>query len=478
MPKENRTSDISGYAKEGDKGASSLYLMGFSFWQAWQILALSTNKLLPLPEHGGAGHIFNTLWMYGCVALGILIAIGIKRWVNLSFTGESSCAGFFALLGTCLVALSSSVDTLESAFFVVGVFLCGAGSGLLLLEWGEFWGTLARAEVVRSVCTSYAVAFPIVLVLLLLPRAICVVLIALLLLFSTWSLQRGRKAEHRKQPRLPLPEKTPPALRIYAMIVVVSIAFGFSQSFYRAAVPNATYMELVVVGLCMLAMTLRFVLFTEEDDPATMYKIALPSLAAGIVLLLIWSDAFSYGGFGLVLFAIYCFDGLIIIVGTDMAFRFQKPVIYVFGFAFFASRLASFMARLATHSLLAAGLLDQSLLGNVLVVALAIALISGFILFPVDDLAGLYRLPSAPPDQGGAIDAACESISESYGLTARESEILVLLANGRSIPYICEKLCISLNTGKRHANNIYRKLCIYNRQSLHDLVDYYRSALG
>ena len=69
-------------------------------------------------------------------------------------------------------------------------------------------------------------------------------------------------------------------------------------------------------------------------------------------------------------------------------------------------------------------------------------------------------------------------MAEFYGLTSREAEVLSYLAQGRSVPYMCEKLCISQNTGKRHTSNIYRKLCIYNRQSLHDLVEHYRASLA
>src|SRR5262249_45003196 len=48
-------------------------------------------------------------------------------------------------------------------------------------------------------------------------------------------------------------------------------------------------------------------------------------------------------------------------------------------------------------------------------------------------------------------------------LTARESEILGLLATGRTNPQIAEQLVIGLGTVKTHTLSIYRKLDVANR---------------
>lgn len=48
-------------------------------------------------------------------------------------------------------------------------------------------------------------------------------------------------------------------------------------------------------------------------------------------------------------------------------------------------------------------------------------------------------------------------ISEKYGLTEREKEVISLLNSGFSNPQIAERLFISENTVKRHINNIFKK---------------------
>ena len=49
--------------------------------------------------------------------------------------------------------------------------------------------------------------------------------------------------------------------------------------------------------------------------------------------------------------------------------------------------------------------------------------------------------------------------------------MLILLAQGRSVPYICEKLSIAKGTAKHHVSNIYRKIGVYDRQGLLDVIE-------
>ncbi len=53
--------------------------------------------------------------------------------------------------------------------------------------------------------------------------------------------------------------------------------------------------------------------------------------------------------------------------------------------------------------------------------------------------------------------------SENEVLTAREMEIMECLAKGMSNAEIAKELVISLNTVKRHIQNIYRKLDVPNK---------------
>ena len=67
--------------------------------------------------------------------------------------------------------------------------------------------------------------------------------------------------------------------------------------------------------------------------------------------------------------------------------------------------------------------------------------------------------------------ARCDHLAAEYQLTARETEIFALLAQGRTVHGISEKLFVSENTVKSHIKSIYQKLGIHVRSELIDLVN-------
>lgn len=63
-----------------------------------------------------------------------------------------------------------------------------------------------------------------------------------------------------------------------------------------------------------------------------------------------------------------------------------------------------------------------------------------------------------------------DSIAEEYSLTSKEREVLAMLAEGHTRPYIADKLFVSDSTARTHARNIYKKLGCHKKEELLDLV--------
>lgn len=63
------------------------------------------------------------------------------------------------------------------------------------------------------------------------------------------------------------------------------------------------------------------------------------------------------------------------------------------------------------------------------------------------------------------------AFARAVGLTARETEILSLLARGRTLPYIANELFVTTGTVKTHVRHIYEKALVNNRQELLDKVE-------
>ena len=65
----------------------------------------------------------------------------------------------------------------------------------------------------------------------------------------------------------------------------------------------------------------------------------------------------------------------------------------------------------------------------------------------------------------------CDAVAKTFLLSARETEVLYLLAKGRSMNHIMEELVISEGTTKTHINHVYKKLNVHSRHELLDLIE-------
>lgn len=72
-----------------------------------------------------------------------------------------------------------------------------------------------------------------------------------------------------------------------------------------------------------------------------------------------------------------------------------------------------------------------------------------------------------PPDF--VFDRRAE-IAKAHGLSPRETEVFMMLAQGRSRAYISEKLVVSEGTVKTHISHIYAKLGVHGRQEMFDML--------
>ncbi len=78
-------------------------------------------------------------------------------------------------------------------------------------------------------------------------------------------------------------------------------------------------------------------------------------------------------------------------------------------------------------------------------------------------------VPDGP--RTGAWKRRCESFAEHYSLTARQTEVLILLAKGYSTAKIEEELVVTNHTVKAHIYGIYQKTDVHSRQELIDLLE-------
>ena len=87
---------------------------------------------------------------------------------------------------------------------------------------------------------------------------------------------------------------------------------------------------------------------------------------------------------------------------------------------------------------------------------------------PGQALAAQGKVISPPPTQAGSLSASPSKTSStsSAGLTARELEVLRLVAQGMTNPQIAKRLILSAHTVNAHVRSIYTKLEVNSRSSV------------
>lgn len=67
----------------------------------------------------------------------------------------------------------------------------------------------------------------------------------------------------------------------------------------------------------------------------------------------------------------------------------------------------------------------------------------------------------------------CQSLASEHGLSPREEEVLLLLAQHKTVGTIERELFIANGTVKTHIRHVYRKLDVHSRDELIDLLGLY-----
>lgn len=138
-----------------------------------------------------------------------------------------------------------------------------------------------------------------------------------------------------------------------------------------------------------------------------------------------------------------------------------------------APSLMLFLGQLAGIALGACSM-GMGRFGDVLVLVLfAVMLASVWLQRPRGDLSGwgAVRPPVLEGTGPAPLDLACARLAAAFGLTAREEEVLRLLAMGRTKHSIASRLTISEDTAKTHILRVYRKLDVHSQQDLMDMVE-------
>ena len=453
---------------------------GLGFWQTWWTCALCTNAVLPTDSHL-VGPFDASTFLLLVTAVGYMAATLVARKVPsfLHVRGSLVSSSVLCALGTIGMGLTGRCDQAAwnsggVALFGVAVACFSLGNALLLLMWGERWSTLASGQVGRCLYTSYAFALAAFFCISALPWGIQLACMTAVPCISVVLLKRSlREASREPGPTIHAVEH-PSFIRPLVAVFVLNAVWGAAlPAALRIGGPaNIAHAGLLLALIGMLVLMAYMMAAQPATEAFALNKPVGAALAGGLIVLLALPSRYAFVGYGVATLGGACLDMLVMLVATDMAFRLRKPAALVLGCAMIVSRTGSLGGRA-----LYTGVIDSApdaapaiVLWSILAVVVCVLLV-----FSQSDLHALYRTQPVAP-RGQTLEDRCEALASAAGLTPREREILALLAQGRSAPYIGQELSITTGTVKNHVSNIYRKVDVGDRQGLLNLLEHRETA--
>ena len=505
--------DPSGMASKGNHGKwLAMHCLGFGACWGWVHIAFFStifweNTAEPLSMIAWLVNVFAN----GCamIALGIFSAargpLRLQRGLVTALTS-------ITVLGTIGLAFAQTAPDCLTLFASA---MSGIGTAGLLLLWAEEYRNIPPAYAKRrTIPVSMAMGVLYFLAITLLPRIAAIAAAAFLPIISIVLLRKTldtelkpERAASSAQIDSPLEPVFSSGTKKYRLVDscrhVVPIRFGFFVAVYclapgfmrgySSALPFASTGEAVFAGVAgvMIVIAVVSVAFFGETKIDLAYKLVVPLMAAGLLLLPFLAsgrEAVSAVAImsGYILFEIYVWASL-----ADRASNVDSPTALVYGLG---------------KSCMNAGLLAGTFVGiyfgsssSMLLVGVLVFIVYLFIVMENASSPGVGVAlslekaeileddgPLSARDKVTIVEAAqmnlseafnallnerCSSAANEYHLSPRETEVLGLLARGRSLQAIADSLNVAYSTVKTHTDRIYAKMGVHSRQELIILLE-------
>lgn len=275
-----------------------------------------------------------------------------------------------------------------------------------------------------------------------------------------------------RKEKLPLRKLFP--LAFIVGLFVYELPMGFVTGSASMAAPDAsggalfqTY-GIYTVVMAVVAMA-DYALARHERYSALLYRFVVPIISVGLILLALARAEDQVFASAMVLAGTILFEMFIMITFARIALSARESPWRIFGFGgavMEVSLLAAFFCGLFLAKT-----------ASTWATAIALGLVFVFILAGSFDVPGKNLLAAGAdgglPESDGDVsrDGRIEAFSRVFGLSAREAEVLGLIARGRSVQAAADELFVAHSTVKTHIGHIYEKAGVSNRQDLLKKLD-------
>ncbi|WP_102375822.1 LuxR C-terminal-related transcriptional regulator [Raoultibacter massiliensis] len=471
---------------------------GLSFWWAWVWLAFFSPVLFSDSSLADGAYRFSVVAVAaGCLAMALLF----KKLGNLPSRKLCILAACVFSVGTLLIIVWADVSA--SLIFSLGSVLTGLASGVLVVLWGSYLCTLEPRVSTLCIAANFLLAGCLYFIVNGIPPYLAVVVLLIAPALSALCLIGALKSSDRLAG---IDEGRPPAdinpqaaavcspkrgdRRVFSESMswrtLAGIAgFAFSSGFVISlasfeggvsdfelagslqVLGNATAAALVL--LAVSALSIHF-------DLHSTCRVVLPLMAVGFLVLTTLEGPLGMIGLFIAFVGSGLFELVVWAAFARRAYEFPQGAAMLFGIGQGVKLIGWAAGSLAVTAVGPMLSQSQSILFVVVLLVVAATVFLGERAFRSEE--SIVRLANAVDSDenrsetaGVTVDDGVAKLAEEYRLTPREAEVCLLLAKGRSVPYIEQELSISHSTAVTHTRHIYEKTGVHDRQELIDLVE-------
>lgn len=393
------------------------------------------------------------------------------------------------VLPAAMIAASSGTVALgffpfhlaPAGLYLVAIIILSVSEATLWILWGERYACVKANFTINHIGTVFGITlFLCVLIASLLPPTITAPATALLPLAPGALLAFARKDEKRAFPVLLPRSATSSGFKNMLGVGFVTLLACAACYFLSCIIPwevLPTGEDSFTFGILGGALFILVIagIYTLSRNRLNIFKI-YPALLIAIMV-----------GFSLLLSSTFAYFPAFI-VGIGVQSLFEVLLIMYFGIlttkGYATPALTFAMAGGFVRLGLAAGnslaLWYESMAVPVVQAltpptCLAFMCLLAVVLMPLVRMEfSIVALTAAPPTRN-EVEEICAEAAAEFGLSAREAEILLLIARGHTTNSMAEKLVISPYTVNTHIRHIYDKMQIHKRSELLNYLNMQRS---
>ncbi len=450
-----------------------LAFLGIGVYRAWIELAF-VGTFIDFPAFGlSVRDVFD--WAMVATALGCtLLAKHIAPFFNKR--SVYAVSGITLTMATILLFSASSFPASTTAIGVAAGIFGGFGIGLLILLWSELYSCLNPLRVALYYSASIVIGALIIYVYrgFMLPWLfVMTALLPVLSLFCAW-----RGFGQIPETELPSTAYHRFSLPWKAVLFMAAYAFGYglmeAGGLYEGTFGPHSAPAVVVVGvLVFVGVAVRGGRF----DFGLIYRVALPLAVLALFLVAVFGQRQTAVESFCMLAAYTAQSIIIMLIWANICYRYGVSAVWLFGIERGVRQILMWLGRVTATFVEAPDVLGGH--GETLVSLLAIiaVIVATMVLFTEKDLSSRWgaNFIDGGVDSGNLLrkqelEERCREVARQYKLSAREEEVLRLLAQRKTVGIIERELVIANGTAKAHVRHIYQKLDIHTRQDLFDLL--------